>query len=90
MGLDGLVDMVREAMFVTLTLMSPLLILGLAVGLMMGVFQTITNIHDPTISLIPRMIALLLALLIGLPWLASRMLEYSHMVFSHARFIGGS
>ncbi len=89
MGVDSLIDMVRAAVMIALTIMSPLLLLGLLVGLLMGMLQTVTNVHDPTISLIPRMIAMLIVLLVCLPWLACRMLEYSQVMFSHSYFTGG-
>lgn len=89
MGIDGMIEMVRQSMMIALTITLPLLLVGLAVGLSMGILQTVTNIHDPTISLIPRMIAVLVILLVCLPWFASRMLEYSHVLFSHVNLTGG-
>jgi flagellar biosynthetic protein FliQ len=88
-GMDALVDVAREAMITTLTLMAPLLLAGLLIGMFVGVVQAITNVQDPTISLVPRIMVMLLTLMVCLPWLIGRMVEYSHSMFSHIPFTGG-
>jgi flagellar biosynthetic protein FliQ len=54
-----------------------------------GVLQAITNVQDPTISLVPRIMVMLLTLMVCLPWLIGRMIEYSHSAFSQIPFTGG-
>jgi flagellar biosynthetic protein FliQ len=87
--MDALIDVAREAMITSLTLMAPLLLAGLLIGMFVGVLQAITNVQDPTISLVPRIMVMLLALMVCLPWLIGRMVEYSHSVFSHVPFTSG-
>ena len=85
--MDALIDVAREAMLTSLTLMAPLLVAGLLIGMFVGVLQAITNVQDPTISLVPRIMVMLLTLMVCLPWLIGRMVEYSHSVFSYVPFI---
>ena len=87
--MDGIVELGRQAMMVTLTLASPLLVVGLLVGLLVGVFQAVTQVHDPTISLVPRIMATLITLIVSLPWLIGKMLEFSHgVLYQPLLFLG--
>ena len=56
MTVDSVIDLAREAMMMTLTLAAPPLIVGLLIGLVVAVLQAVTQVHDPSISLVPRMI----------------------------------
>lgn len=89
MEMEALIDICREALAISATLMAPLLLVALLVGLLMGMFQTLTNIHDPTLSLVPRILAVLVAMIIGLPWLMSGILEYAAAMFGSSSFIPG-
>ncbi len=78
--MDGIVDLGRQAMMITLTLASPLLVVGLLVGLLVGIVQAVTQVHDPTISLVPRIMATLITLIVSLPWLIGKLVEFSESV----------
>jgi len=62
----------REAMRMALLLGGPLLATALLVGLLINVGQTLTQLHEPVVGLIPRLVAVALVLLMILPWLVSR------------------
>lgn len=62
----------REAIRLALILGAPLLLTALFVGLLIGVGQTLTQLHEPVISLVPRLIAVVVAALVLLPWLIGR------------------
>jgi flagellar biosynthesis protein FliQ len=59
----------RDAIRMALLLGGPPLLVALAVGLLIGIGQTLTQMQEPVVSLIPRMIAVLLIVLLALPWL---------------------
>ncbi len=90
MMVDSVVDLAREAMVMTLTLAAPPLIVGLLIGLVVAVLQSVTQVHDPSISLVPRMMAILLTIVVCLPWLIERMVVYSQTLFTQISMLGGS
>jgi flagellar biosynthetic protein FliQ len=72
MELSSVVDWSREAIKLTLMLGGPLLAVALVVGLVVGIGQTLTQMHEPVVGLVPRLAAVLLAVLLLLPWLLGR------------------
>ena len=87
---DSVIDLAREAMMMTLTLAAPPLIVGLLIGLIVAVLQAVTQVHDPSISLVPRMMAILLTIVVCLPWLIERMVAYSQTVFTQVSLLSGT
>ena len=71
------IDMGREAIFTALLVGAPLLAIGVVVGLTIGLIQALTQIQDQTISFVPKIVAMVMALSLCLPWLVQKMLEYS-------------
>ncbi len=71
------IDLGREAIWITLTIGSPVLLAGMVVGLLVGLFQALTQIQEQTVAFVPKIVAMVLALSFTLPWLVSRMLQYS-------------
>jgi flagellar biosynthetic protein FliQ len=71
----------REAMRVAFMLAAPPLIAALVVGLIVSIFQAVTQIQEMTLAIIPKMIAVLLALLISFPWLLDTLTSYTLKVF---------
>jgi len=67
----------REAMRMALLLGGPLLATALLVGLLINVGQTLTQLHEPVVGLIPRLVAVALVLLMILPWLVTRWVSFA-------------
>jgi flagellar biosynthesis protein FliQ len=77
MDLTQAIDWSREALRMALLLGGPPLLVALAVGLVVGIAQTLTQLHEPVIALIPRLLAVLVVLLVLLPWLLGRWLTFA-------------
>ena len=77
------IDLGREAMSIALLLSAPVLLVGIGVGLLIGLLQALTQIQDQTLSFVPKILAMLMAFAIGLPWLVQRMVEYSGTLISN-------
>jgi flagellar biosynthesis protein FliQ len=75
--LTHVIDWSREALRMTLLLGGPLLGAALVVGLVVGVLQTLTQLHEPVVGLVPRLVAIFLVLLALLPWLLGRWLSFT-------------
>lgn len=73
----NLVDLSREGIVLSLKIGGPILLIAIAVGLVVSVFQAMTQIQDQTLSFVPRIAAMLLALLYLLPWGLTQLVEYS-------------
>ena len=78
---EMVLDMGRESLYLTMLLSAPLLGAALAVGLLIGVFQAATQIQEMTLSFIPKLAALVFALLIAGPWMLRLLTEYSVRLF---------
>jgi len=70
------IDIGRDALFVTMLLAAPLLLAALATGLLVGLFQAATQINEQTLSFIPKLLAMAMALLASGSWLLTVMLDY--------------
>ena len=71
----------REALSVTLMIAGPMLLFGLVVGLLVSIFQAITQIHEMTLTFVPKILAVALALLIFLPWMINVATDFARHMF---------
>ena len=67
----------REAIFVTLKLGAPAMLLALVVGLLISFFQAITQIQEATLTFVPKMIVILLSLLLLLPFMLQTLSDFT-------------
>ena len=75
------VDLGRQALWITMLVSAPLLVVGLAIGLIIGIFQAATSINEQTLSFIPKLIALGLTLSIAGGWMINTMVDYTRVLF---------
>ena len=68
MGPEVFVDILRDALFLVIVLVSAVIVPSLLVGLVVAVFQAATSINEQTLSFLPRLIVTLLALIMGGHW----------------------
>lgn len=81
MGAQDAVDLIRNAIVMSLVLGAPVLLIGMLVGLLVGLIQALTQIQDQTVSTVPKLVAMTFAILIALPWMTDQILEYSrHLI----------
>ncbi len=79
---EGVMDLGRNAMEITLMVAGPMLGTVLLIGLLVSIFQAATQINEATLSFIPKLIGVFLVLLIAGPWMLTTLVDYMHMVFS--------
>lgn len=80
--LPVLLDLAKEALLLGLMIAAPLLAVLLAVGVVAGLLQAVTQIHEGTISLTARLVAGGVTAAAVLPWMLSRLSEFAAEVFS--------
>ena len=71
-----------EAIKLTLLLSAPLLGVGLAVGLIIAVLQATTQIQEMTLSFVPKIVSVLLALLLSAPWMIEKLTSFMNSVIT--------
>ena len=81
MDTAAVVDLAREALMITMLVSLPLLAIALIVGLLIGVFQAATSINEMTLSFIPKLIALALALLVFGSWQLVTLVDFTRAIF---------
>jgi len=75
------IDIGRQAVFTALMASAPALILGLAVGLLVSIFQAITSIQEATLAFIPKIVVIGLSLLLFGPFMLAMLTSFASRIF---------
>ncbi|MFY8179336.1 MAG: flagellar biosynthesis protein FliQ [Limnohabitans sp.] len=78
----AVVDLARQALWMTMLISGPLLVVGLLVGLVIGIFQAATSINEQTLSFIPKILLMGLTLAITGGWMINTMVDYTKGIFT--------
>ena len=70
-------ELCQTAVLLALTIGGPVLLVALATGLIIGLLQSLTQMHDPTLAFVPKLIVMSLVVLFLLPWGISQLTEYA-------------
>ncbi len=81
------ISIMKTALWTTLKISGPILLLGLVAGLTVGIFQAVTQIHEMTLTFIPKILLIVVALAIFLPWMLNSMLDFTTTVFGYIKTI---
>jgi len=76
------IDIFRRALYMALLLSAPMLLGGLIVGLAISIFQAVTQIHEMTLTFIPKIAVVVLMLILFLPWMTQTLLGYTSDLFT--------
>jgi flagellar biosynthesis protein FliQ len=82
------IELARKAVETILLVSAPMLIAGLVVGLVISIFQAATQINEQTLAFIPKIIAVLVALLIFAPWMIKIMVSFTTGIISSIATVG--
>lgn len=80
---DFVLAIMKNALWTTLLIAGPILLLGLIAGLSVGIFQAVTQIQEMTLTFIPKILIIALALALFLPWMMHKMLDFTLQVFAN-------
>jgi flagellar biosynthesis protein FliQ len=81
MSQNAFLDVMRNALTLTLLLSAPMLAFGLVVGLIVSIFQAVTQINEMTLAYIPKILAVFVALAIFGPWMLQMTLNFTSNMF---------
>jgi len=71
----------REAIITMLLVAAPMLLSGLVIGLIISIFQAVTQVHEMTLTFIPKIVVVALSLLIFMPWMINQILDFTRRVY---------
>ncbi|MDH5719112.1 MAG: flagellar biosynthesis protein FliQ [Spirochaetia bacterium] len=75
------VTLLREAIWLTIKLSSPMLLLGMGVGLVISILQTTTSIQEQTLTFVPKLVVILLSIIVFATWLIQNITDYTKQLF---------
>lgn len=79
-----------RAMWVAMELSAPVLAASLVVGLMVSVFQAVTQLQEPTLTFIPKILAVVVVVVFAGPWMLNTLLDYTNELFALMQEVGSS
>ena len=75
-----IIDICREAIYVLIIVASPCMIASLIVGLIISLFQALTQIQEQTLTFVPKMLTMLLVLGFTMPWMLQHLTDFTHKI----------
>ena len=81
MDTTQVMELVRDAVGVAIRLASPMLLLGMIVGVTVAIFQAVTQIHEQSIGFALKLIVVVTVLLVGGGWMLDTLKDYTYQVF---------
>lgn len=83
MTVDDVVALGWDALLVTLLTASPMLLAGLIVGLVISILQSVTQVQEMTLAFVPKIVAVMVAFVLALPWIASTLMNFVQPLFGN-------
>ena len=78
-------EVLRDGVWVVIKLCAPMLLLSMAVGVLLAIFQAVTQIHEQTLSFILKLTVVVLVCLVGGGWMMENLLDYARSLFELMR-----
>lgn len=72
-----ILDLGREAILLTLKIGAPVMIIGLFIGVLVGLFQALTQIQEMTLTFVPKILAIFMALFVLVPYMGAELAEFT-------------
>ena len=86
MTTEVVVSLAQKSMFLALQVAGPPLIVGMVVGVLISIFQTVTSINEMTLTFVPKIVCVMLALLVFGPWMMQIVLNFMSNLFLNLAF----
>ena len=79
---DATLDLVKQALIIALKISAPVLIAGILIGLIIAIVQSVTSIQEQTLTLVPKIFAMVAVAVALLPWIIMRIAEFAAEMFT--------
>lgn len=83
MSVDFIVGIMAETIRVALMVAAPVLLVGLVVGVVISLFQAVTQVQEMTLVFVPKIVACLVVLVAALPWMINLLVSFTHHLFTN-------
>lgn len=83
MTIDVVADITREALFLIIKTSLPVLLISMVVGLIISIFQTVTSIQEQTLTFVPKILSIFLALMLFGHWMLNNIVEFMTTLWSN-------
>ena len=90
MGHEALLDLAKSTLVTALMICAPALLVGMSVGLMISLFQTVTSVQEQTLTIVPKMLAVVTTIVLLMPWILGTLYEYTTTLFSNLSAFGSA
>jgi flagellar biosynthetic protein FliQ len=90
MGHETLLDLAKTTLMTALLIVAPALLVGMTVGLVVSFFQTVTSLQEQTLTIVPKMLAVLATIVLLMPWILGTLREFTAALFSNLAAYGHS
>jgi flagellar biosynthetic protein FliQ len=81
MDQDTVIQLAQNAMELAMKVGGPLMLVGLAIGLIVSVFQAVTQIQEQSLSFIPKIVGVAVVVVVGGPWMLNQLLGYTEDLY---------
>jgi flagellar biosynthetic protein FliQ len=88
MNHETLIDLAKTALLTALLICTPALLVGMLVGLVVSFFQTVTSLQEQTLTIGPKMLAVLATIVLLMPWILGTLREYTAALFTNLASYG--
>lgn len=78
-------DLVQRTLVLALLISAPMLLIGLVVGVIVSLFQAVTQIQEQTLTFVPKIASMVIAAVLLMPWIVQKLLDYSAALFGEGR-----
>ncbi len=82
MTISQIMQVVQSALLVALKVSAPILVVGMAVGLLISILQAATQIHEQTITFVPKLFAIAVVMILLGPWMLTTINDFTKYIFS--------
>ena len=89
MTTDLVIQIAYQALYTIMIIAAPMLLAGLIVGLVVGIFQAATSIHEMTLTFIPKIIAVFVVAIIFMPWILRTIIGFTTELYGLLSSISG-
>lgn len=82
MTIDAVADIARDALYLIIEVSLPVLLVSLIIGLIISIFQTVTSIQEQTLTFVPKIVCVFIALILFGPWMLNSIVEFMTQLWS--------
>ena len=81
MSLHEATELIRHTLIMALIVSAPMLIIGLVVGVVVSLLQALTQIQEQTLAFVPKIVAMVAAVILLFPWMGHYLVDYASQMF---------